>query len=133
VRLSGKLVARVKAFRPSEVRRRLAPLALVTALFAAGACKKEDSLVVVSLTASPADTGPLGQTAAAGNFQQPQYADARWPGAKQGRTATFGNAGGPSASATAASYKATAAVINDFRQQAGAASAAAIDSYKAKK
>ncbi|MCW2976027.1 MAG: hypothetical protein JWM06_1308, partial [Actinomycetia bacterium] len=31
-------------------------------------------------TASPADTGPVGQTAAAGNFQQPQYADARWPG-----------------------------------------------------
>src|SRR5207302_2600254 len=31
-------------------------------------------------TASPADTGPIGQTAAAGNFQQPQYADARWPG-----------------------------------------------------
>ena len=31
-------------------------------------------------TASPADTGPVGQTAAAGNTQQPQYADARWPG-----------------------------------------------------
>src|SRR3954451_23107038 len=27
-------------------------------------------------TASPADTGPIGQTAAAGNTQQPQYADA---------------------------------------------------------
>ena len=33
----------------------------------------------------------------------------------------------------AASYKATAAVINDFRQAAGAASAAAIDAYKAKR
>ncbi|HEX3972185.1 MAG TPA: hypothetical protein VHX19_12725, partial [Stellaceae bacterium] len=31
-----------------------------------------------------------------------------------------------------ASYKATAAVINDFRQAAGAASAAAIDAYKEK-
>ena len=57
-------------------------------------------------TASPADTGPLGQTAAAGNFPQPQYADARWPG--KGGKASFGNAGGPSASATASSYKATA-------------------------
>jgi hypothetical protein len=60
-------------------------------------------------TASPADTGPLGQTGASqASYTQPQYADARWPGAKQGRTASFGNAGGPSASATAASYKATA-------------------------
>jgi hypothetical protein len=58
-------------------------------------------------TASPADTGPLGQTAAAGNFQQPQYADARWPG-KDGRSATVGQDGGPSGKATAASYKATA-------------------------
>src|SRR5204863_2776416 len=57
-------------------------------------------------TASPFDTGPLGQTAAAGNFQQPQYADARWPG--KGGRASFGNAGGPSAYATAASYRATA-------------------------
>ena len=52
-------------------------------------------------TASPADTGPLGQTAAAGNFQQPQYADARWPGAKSGGTASFGSAGAPSAWAKA--------------------------------
>src|SRR5213079_2961780 len=57
-------------------------------------------------TASPADTGPVGQTAAAGNFQQPQYADARWPG--QGGKASVGNAGGPSAHATAASYRANA-------------------------
>ena len=40
--------------RQFEARSRLAPIALV--LFAAAACKKEDSLVVVSLTASPADT-----------------------------------------------------------------------------
>jgi limonene 1,2-monooxygenase len=33
----------------------------------------------------------------------------------------------------AASYKATAAVINEFRQEAGAASVAAIDAYKGKK
>lgn len=60
-------------------------------------------------TASPADSGPLGQTAAAGaSYQQPQYADARWPGAKDGRTASFGNPGGPSAYATASYYKATA-------------------------
>jgi hypothetical protein len=72
-------------------------------------------------TASPADTGPLGQTAAAGNFQQPQYADARWPGSKQSGKASFGNAGGPSASATAASYKATA--LSSELSDAGAAGA----------
>lgn len=59
-------------------------------------------------TASPADSGPLGQTAAAGNFKQPQYADARWPGAKNGRSATVGNSGGPSGYAAAGSYMATA-------------------------
>jgi uncharacterized membrane protein YgcG len=60
-------------------------------------------------TASPADSGPIGQTGAAqAGQQQPQYADARWPGAKQGRTASFGNSGGPSAYATASFYKATA-------------------------
>jgi hypothetical protein len=48
-------------------------------------------------TASPADTGPVGQTAAATHFQQPQYADA-----------TFGNQGGPYAVANATSYNATA-------------------------
>ncbi|MGH3009002.1 MAG: hypothetical protein ACRDLM_06295 [Gaiellaceae bacterium] len=58
-------------------------------------------------TSSPADTGPLGQTAAAGNFAQPQYADARWPGKDSGK-ATFGNQGGPFAAANAVSYKATA-------------------------
>jgi hypothetical protein len=64
-------------------------------------------------TASPADSGPLGQTAAAqASYQQPQYADARWPGAKDGRTASFGNDGGPSAHATAGSYKATALSTN---------------------
>jgi hypothetical protein len=60
-------------------------------------------------TASPADSGPLGQTGASqASYQQPQYADARWPGAKSGQTATFGTSGGPSAEAAAASYKATA-------------------------
>ena len=56
--------------------------------------------------ASPADTGPIGQTAAAGNAQQPQYADARWPG-KTG-SATYGNKGGPYAASEASEYKATA-------------------------
>jgi len=50
-------------------------------------------------TASPADTGPIGQTAAAGNFQQPQYADARWPGGPA--NATYGKKGQPFAEAGA--------------------------------
>ena len=50
-------------------------------------------------TASPADTGPVGQTAAAGNTQQPQYADARWPGGPD--TATYGTSGQPFADAGA--------------------------------
>jgi hypothetical protein len=57
-------------------------------------------------TASPADTGPVGQTAAAGNFQQPQYADARWPGDPP--KATYGTPGQPYAVATADDYAATA-------------------------
>jgi hypothetical protein len=57
-------------------------------------------------TASPADTGPVGQTAAAGNFQQPQYADARWPG-DPGKAA-YGSKGGPYAAAEASDYNATA-------------------------
>ena len=57
-------------------------------------------------TASPGDTGPIGQTAAAGNFQQPQYADARWPGDPP--KATYGNQGGPYATADAEKYRATA-------------------------
>jgi hypothetical protein len=57
-------------------------------------------------TASPADTGPVGQTAAAGNTQQPQYADARWPG--DSGTATYGSKGGPYAVANATDYSATA-------------------------
>ena len=57
-------------------------------------------------TASPADTGPIGQTAAAGNFQQPQYADARWPG--DSGKAEYGNQGGPYATAAASKYLATA-------------------------
>jgi len=57
-------------------------------------------------TASPADTGPIGQTAAAGNFQQPQYADARWPGSSG--TAKYGTQGQPYAVADASEYKATA-------------------------
>jgi hypothetical protein len=56
--------------------------------------------------ASPADTGPLGQTAAAGNTQQPQYADARWPGDPP--KATYGSQGGPYATAAADEYRATA-------------------------
>src|SRR5207248_5343093 len=58
--------------------------------------------------ASPADTGPIGQTAAAGNTQQPQYADARWPGDTASGTATYGNQGGPYATAAAEEYRATA-------------------------
>jgi hypothetical protein len=58
-------------------------------------------------TSSPADSGPIGQTVAAGNFSQPQYADARWPGKDSGK-ATFGNQGGPYAVANAVSYNATA-------------------------
>lgn len=58
-------------------------------------------------TSSPADTGPIGQTvAASGNVQQSQYADARWPG-DTGK-ATYGNQGGPYATATADSYDAVA-------------------------
>jgi hypothetical protein len=57
-------------------------------------------------TASPADTGPIGQTAAAGNFQQQQYADARWPGGPD--KASFGSQGGPFAEAAADLYLATA-------------------------
>jgi len=59
-------------------------------------------------TASPADTGPIGQTAAAGQFQQPQYADARWPGSGSG-TAAYGTKGQPYAEAAAGEYTATAA------------------------
>ena len=58
-------------------------------------------------TSSPADTGPVGQTAAATHFQQPQYADARWPGKGSGK-ASFGNQGGPYAVASASSFRATA-------------------------
>ncbi len=57
-------------------------------------------------TASPVDTGPLGQTAAAGNFSQPQYADARWPG-NSGK-ATFGNQGGPYGVSAATPFNAVA-------------------------
>ena len=57
-------------------------------------------------TASPFDTGPVGQTAAAGNFQQPQYADARWPGGPD--KATYGSQGGPYADSAADNNRATA-------------------------
>jgi hypothetical protein len=57
-------------------------------------------------TSSPFDTGPVGQTAAAGNFQQPQYADSRWPGGPD--KATYGSQGGPNASSTADNNRATA-------------------------
>jgi hypothetical protein len=67
-----------------------------------------DNSPFVEGTASPFDTGPVGQTAAASHFQQPQYADARWPGQSSGQ-ATFGKAGGgPYAVASATTYKATA-------------------------
>ncbi|MGH2972818.1 MAG: hypothetical protein ACRDLE_11970 [Gaiellaceae bacterium] len=57
-------------------------------------------------TASPFDTGPVGQTAAAGNFQQPQYADARWPGGPD--KAAYGSQGGPDATAGADNDRAKA-------------------------
>jgi hypothetical protein len=56
--------------------------------------------------ASPFDTGPVGQTAAAGNFQQPQYADSRWPGGPD--KATYGNQGGPYAASSADNNRAKA-------------------------
>jgi hypothetical protein len=59
-------------------------------------------------TASPADTGPIGQTIAAGHFQQPQYADARWPGQNSGKASAGKSGGGPYAVADATSYNATA-------------------------
>ena len=59
-------------------------------------------------TASPFDTGPIGQTAAAGNTQQPQYADARWPGDKDSGKATYGTEGQPYATAEAGEYRAKA-------------------------
>jgi len=74
---------------------------------------------------SPADTGPLGQTAAAGNFSQPQYADARWPGKDSGK-ASFGNQGGPYAVASADTYKATADVSEASNSGAGSSSATKI-------
>ncbi|HEY2542564.1 MAG TPA: hypothetical protein VGH92_05880, partial [Gaiellaceae bacterium] len=57
-------------------------------------------------TASPFDNGPVGQTAAAGNFQQPQDADARWPGGPD--KAEYGNQGGPDATAGADNNRAKA-------------------------
>jgi WD40 repeat protein len=53
------------------VRRRLAPLALATALLSAGACRKEDSLVLVSLTASPADYALTSVSLSVGGVTQP--------------------------------------------------------------
>jgi hypothetical protein len=58
-------------------------------------------------TASPADSGPLGQTVAAGgSVNQPQYADSRWPG--DSTKSTAGNQGGPYAAANAGPFSATA-------------------------
>ena len=72
-------------------------------------------------TASPVDTGPLGQTAAAsGNVQQPQYADARWPG-DTGK-ATYGNQGGPYATATASSFDAVATCSEASTPSSGSSS-----------
>ncbi len=52
-------------------------------------------------TASPLDTGPIGQTAAgAASRPQPQYADARFPKAEN-TTDTVGSPGGPYAHASA--------------------------------
>jgi hypothetical protein len=68
-------------------------------------------------TASPADTGPIGQTVAAGNFSQPQYADARWPG-NSGK-ATVGNQGGPYALADAEPFKATASATEASNGSSG--------------
>jgi hypothetical protein len=65
-----------------------------------------DNSPFAEATASPFDTGPIGQTAAAGNFQQPQYADARWPG--NAGKATYGTQGQPYATADASDYKAEA-------------------------
>jgi hypothetical protein len=45
----------VTSFHQTQVRRGRALFALAATLFSAGACKKQESLVLVSLTASPAD------------------------------------------------------------------------------
>ena len=66
-------------------------------------------------TASPADTGPIGQTVAATHFQQPQYADARWPGKSSGK-ASFGNQGGPYAVADASAMAAAIASVLGNRE-----------------
>jgi hypothetical protein len=79
-----------------------------------------DSSPAAEGVASPADTGPLGQTVATAGppyglptFVQPQYANAKYP---PGSTApvTFGAPPGPSAAATA--------VLNDATASASAAS-----------
>jgi hypothetical protein len=59
-------------------------------------------------TASPLDTGPVGQTAAgAGSRSQPQYAEARFPKAEN-TTDTVGSPGGPYAHAAAVQGSASA-------------------------
>jgi hypothetical protein len=59
-------------------------------------------------TASPADTGPFGQTVAAMAGQtQPQYADVRYPPGRDGPV-TYGTEGGPFAEARAGEASATA-------------------------
>lgn len=67
--------------------------------------------------ASPFDTGPVGQTAAAGQFQQPQYAEARWPG--DSGKATYGKQGEPYAAADASEYKATAEASLASKESSG--------------
>ena len=75
-------------------------------------------------TASPADTGPVGQTAAAGNTQQPQYADARWPGGPD--KATYGDQGGPYAHAKAGEFNAAAAASEASLGMSGTSSSSTI-------
>jgi hypothetical protein len=59
-------------------------------------------------TGSPGDTGPMGQNVAGGqHFNQPQYADVRYPPGSS-KPATAGQKGGPYAEATAVENEATA-------------------------
>lgn len=66
---------------------------------------------------SPFDTGPVGQTAAAGNFQQPQYADSRWPGGPD--KASYGNQGGPDAESAASNNRAHADASESSNSMSG--------------
>jgi hypothetical protein len=62
-----------------------------------------DSSPTIQVTASPLDTGPLGQTVAAGGQkEQPQYAEVRCPPQCDNKPVTVGGEPGPFASAQAA-------------------------------